>query len=68
MKVLLEFPDSKAESLMDVLKSIKYIKTKTLTDSKALLVSEIKEAVDEMKLIRVGKKTARDAEEFLNEL
>ncbi len=68
MKVLLEFPDSKAESLMDVLKSIKYIKTKTLTDSKALLMSEIKEAVDEMKLIRVGKKTARDAEEFLNEL
>lgn len=68
MKVLLEFPDSKAESLMDVLKSIKYIKTKTLTDSKALLMSEIKEAVDEMKLIRAGKKTARNAEEFLNEL
>lgn len=68
MKVLLEFPDSKAESLMDVLKSIKYIKTKTLTDSKALLLSEIKEAVDEMKLIRAGKKTARNAEEFLNEL
>jgi hypothetical protein len=68
MKVLLEFPDSKAESLMDVLKSIKYIKTKTLTDSKALLMSEIKEAVDEIKLIRAGKKTARDAEEFLNEL
>jgi hypothetical protein len=68
MKVLLEFPDSKAESLMDVLKSIKYIKTKTLTDSKALLLSEIKEAVDEMKLIRAGKKTARNAEEFLNGL
>jgi hypothetical protein len=68
MKVLLEFPDSKAESLMDVLKSIKYIKTKTLTDSKALLMSEIREAVDEMKLIRAGKKTARNAEEFLNEL
>lgn len=68
MKVLLEFPDSKAESLMDVLKSIKYIKTKTLTDSKAILMSEIREAVDEMKLIRAGKKTARNAEEFLNEL
>lgn len=68
MKVLLEFPDSKAESLMDVLKSIKYIKTKTLTDSKAVLLGEIKEAVDEMKLIRAGKKTARNAEEFLNEL
>jgi hypothetical protein len=68
MKVLLEFPDSKAESLMDVLKSIKYIKSKTLTDSKAQLLGEIKEAVDEMKLIRAGKKTARNAEDFLNEL
>ena len=31
-------------------------------------VQEIKEAVDEMKLIRAGKKKARNAEDFLNEL
>lgn len=68
MKVLLEIPDYKANALMDVLKSIPHVKLKTLTDSKARLMSEIKEAVDEMKDIKAGKKKARNAEDFLNGL
>jgi hypothetical protein len=68
MKILLDIPDNKASSLMEVLKSISYVKAKTITDAKALLIEEIKEAVDEMKLIRAGKKKARNAEDFLNEL
>lgn len=68
MKILIDIPDNKASSLMDVLKSISYVKAKPLTDEKALLMEEIREAVIEMKLIRAGKKNARDAEEFLNEL
>ena len=68
MKVLLDIPDNKADSFLEVIRSISYVKAKPLTDSKALLMSEIKEAVEEMKLIRAGKKTARNAEDFLNEL
>jgi len=68
MKILLDIPDSKAASLMDVLKSISYVKAKQLTDAKALLMVEIKDAVEEMKLIRAGKKKARNAEDFLNGL
>lgn len=68
MKILLDIPDNKASSLMAVLKSISYVKAKTLTDANALLVEEIREAVEEMKLIRTGKKKARNAEDFLNEL
>ena len=68
MKILLDIPDSKAASLLEVLKSISYVKAKPLTEAKSLLMEEIKEAVDEMKLIRAGKKEARDAEDFLNEL
>ena len=68
MKVLLEIPDNKAVSLMEVLRSISYVKTKPLTDYKALLLSEIKDAVDEINLIKTGKKKARSAEDFLNEL
>lgn len=68
MKILLEIPDNKASSLMDVLKSISYVKAKQLTDGKAKLMEEIREAVDEMKLIKAGKKRARNAEDFLNEL
>lgn len=53
---------------MDVLRSISYVKAKPITDSKAKLLEEIKEAVDEMKLIKAGKKEAHNAKDFLNEL
>lgn len=68
MKILLDIPDSKASSLLDVLAHISYVKTKQLTDSKALLLEEMREAVEEMKLIRAGKKKARSIDDFLNEL
>lgn len=68
MKVLLDIPDNKANSLMEVLKSISYVKAKTLTDNKAMLLKELREAVEEMRLIKSGKKKAKNAEDFLNEL
>ncbi len=68
MKVLLDIKDSKALHLLEVLKGLPYVKTKQLTDAKVQLMSEIREAVEEMKQIRAGKKHARDAEDFLNEL
>jgi len=68
MKILLDLPDSKVFSFMEILKNISYIKIKPITDAKANLMEEIREAVEEMKLIRAGKKKARNAEDFLNEL
>jgi hypothetical protein len=68
MKVLLDIPDNKAISFLEVIRSISYVKAKPLTDAKGLLLSEIKDAVEEMKLIKAGKKNGRNAEEFLNEL
>ena len=68
MKILLDIPDNKVSSLMEVLKNISYVRAKPLTGAKALLIEETKEAVDEMKLIRAHEKEARSAEEFLNEL
>lgn len=53
---------------MELLHSLSYVKAKPLTDTKAELFGEIREAVEEMKLIRAGKKKARNAEDFLNEL
>jgi hypothetical protein len=68
MKVLLEIPDNKAVSFMEVLQSISFVKAKPISESKARILSEIKDAIDEVKLIKTGKKTARNAEDFLNEL
>jgi hypothetical protein len=45
-----------------------YVKATPLTEGKASLMKEVKEAVEEMKLIKAGKKKARNAEDFLNEL
>jgi hypothetical protein len=68
MKVMIDIPDQKASSFLEVIGSISYVKAKPLTDAKALLLEEIREAVVEMNLIKAGKKNARNAEDFLNEL
>lgn len=68
MKVLLDIKDNKSFHLIEVLKSLPYVRTKKLTEEKALLMEEIREAAEEMKLIHEGKKQARNAEDFLSEL
>ena len=68
MKVLLDIQDSKADSFMEVIKGISFVKAKPITENKAKLISKIRDAVEEMKLIKAGKKVARNAEDFLNEL
>ncbi len=68
MKILLEIKDNKANVVMELLNDLPYVKTTTISPTKALLIKELKEAVDEMKLIRAGKKKARNAETFLNKL
>jgi len=68
MKILVEIADDKAASFLEVLQGISFIKFQPLTNAKSELISEIREAVEEMKLISAGKKKVRDAEDFLNEL
>ncbi|MFN6944150.1 MAG: hypothetical protein ACK4ND_04315 [Cytophagaceae bacterium] len=69
MKVLLDIKDSKAGFVLELLNNLSgYVKAKPLTEPQAQMMEELSEAVEEMKLIREGKKKARDAEDFLNEL
>ncbi len=68
MKILLEVKDEKAPPLVALLKELKFVKTTTISPAKALLLKEMKEAVDELKLIKKGKKKAKDAEKFLKSL
>ncbi|MFP5040776.1 hypothetical protein [Parasediminibacterium sp. JCM 36343] len=68
MKILLDVPDKKAQSILEVLQSIPKVKAKQITDAKSAIMEDIREAVEEMKLIRAGKKEARNAEDFLNGL
>jgi len=68
MKVLLDIKDKNAAPLLEVLKSLPYVKTKELKDPKEELINDIKEAVEELNLIKAGKLEGRNAEDFLNEL
>ncbi len=68
MKVLLDIKDNKAFHLLEVLKSLPYVKTTTISDEKALLMEEIKEAVEELKLVRDGKLKGITAKQLLDEL
>ena len=68
MKILLDVRDDKAPHLIKILKELKFVKTTTISPAKALLLKEMKEAVNEINLIKRGKKKARKAENFLNGL
>jgi hypothetical protein len=68
MKVLLDIKDDKATHLLEVLKGLSYVKATTISDEKALLMEEIKEAVEELNLIRQGKLKGIPAKQLLDEL
>jgi hypothetical protein len=68
MKVLLDIKDQKADFILELLKSFSYVKTQKLTSTKAQVLEELGEAVQNMKLVKKGKMKARPAKELLNEL
>jgi hypothetical protein len=67
MKVLLDIKDNKAVHLLEVLKGLSYVKAKTISNEKALLMLEIKEAVEELSMIRQGKLKGVPAKQLLDE-
>lgn len=68
MKVLLDIKDSKVPFVMELLNSLNFVKAKPLTDEKAELMGNIREAVEELKLVRQGKLKGIPAKELLDEL
>jgi hypothetical protein len=68
MQAILEIKEDKAAFIMELLNSFSFAKVKPITSEKALLISEIKEAVAELNLIKQGKAKGRPARELLNEL
>lgn len=68
MKVILDIKDEKASFMLAVLKNFKDVKATPLTPYKANILEGIKEAVDEVKLIKKGKLKGIPAKQLLNEL
>ncbi len=53
---------------MDFLSKLKYVKSKTITEEKAQLLEEVKEALDNLNLVKQGKLKAKPLAELFNEL
>lgn len=68
MKAVLEIRDSKALFMMELLRSFSFVKVRPITSEKALLLSEIREAVDTINLVKKGKIQARPAKALLDEI
>lgn len=68
MKVILDIKDSKVAFVMELLNSLNFVNVKPLSDDKAELMENIKEAVEELKLIKQGKLKGIPAKDLLDEL
>lgn len=68
MKVLLDIKENKVSFVMELLSSLNFVKAKPLSDEKAELIGNIREAVEELKLVRQGKLKGIPAKELLDEL
>ncbi len=68
MKILLDISDNKAVFFMEVLRNFSFVKATHLTENKAELLKDLKEATEEIKLAKQGKIKIQSAKDFLNEL
>ena len=68
MKLVIEVKDSKAEFLLELLRSLPFVKSSTISNEKDEVRDSVREAVEQMKLVKAGKLKGRPVEDLLNEL
>ena len=68
MKVILDIKDNKAAFVMELLKNFSFVKAKPITKEKAQLIEEIKEAVDNLNMVKQGKMKTKPLNDLLSEL
>jgi len=68
MKAVLDIRDSKAPFVMELLGNFSFVKVRPITNEKAMLLNEIREAVNNVNLAKRGELQARPAKELLDEI
>ncbi len=68
MKVLVDVNDNKADFIIELLNNFPFVKAKSISPAKARILEEMKEAVENINLVKQGKLKARSAKDLLNEL
>lgn len=68
MKVLLDIKDSKADFIMELLRSFSFVKAETISHKKVLFLKNLKGSIEEVALAKQGKIKLKSADQLLNEL
>jgi hypothetical protein len=68
MKFIVEVKDSKAEFLLELLRSLSFVKARPMTADKEKVLDSVRAAVKEMKQVKAGKLKGRPVQALLNEL
>lgn len=68
MKLLLDIKNEKAAFVMELLKSLSFVKAKPLSDADAEILEGLKEAVAQVKSAKEEKTELKSARELLNEI
>jgi hypothetical protein len=68
MKIILDIKDNKVDFIMELLGNLSFVKTETISQSKAQFLNELNKSVEEVKLAKQGKIKLKSADQLLNEL
>ena len=73
MKLTVEIPDNKADFMLELLKSLSFVKVRReLTKEDALitdsLAADMQDSITELNEVLAGRKKARSVYDFLNEI
>jgi hypothetical protein len=69
MQILVEIPDNKAAFALEVLRSLAFVKkANPISQEKHQLIEEMKEAVQNLELVKEGKIKAKPLMELIDEL
>lgn len=69
MTLLVEIPDNRATFGLEVLNNLSFVKkVNPISIEKSLLINEMKEAVDNLILVKQGKMKVKTARELYDEL
>jgi len=68
MKIVVEVKESKVEFLLELLRSLPFVKNTTVQDEKAAVLESVRTAVDQMKQVKAGKLKGRPVQKLLDEL
>lgn len=68
MQLLVEVESHQAAFLLELLNSLNFVHTRQLSAADAEILVDLSQAVDEMKEIKAGQKSAMPLKDFLDEL